>query len=560
MYSVFARYHYYSGNRSATVTLTQLFGDKPVLPSILFPPRLNYFSSQLLNEKYTADYFIQKHTVLPYYLPFIADDRANKLIEGVKEAGGHVMYLMSGMAASNLFSKDNLFYCPLCIEEDIKTTGEPFFHRSHQLEGIMTCHKHGCYLKAYKPYSANYSKARYIRLTKDMIDNPEPEWPEKEIAHWLNELALISKTFISVERERLTFGIVSSGIRTMLDIRGYRNNKTIKQSAFCSDLKEYYGTHLLKILRSDFDTQCNYEWPRELTRSPRHIIHPIRYILVIRFLCGSFEATKNWFLNTGDNSCSDFKIKKSYYMNNADWQKQFRLLIAEGKTCTEISRILNTHRATVKKYFDMIKSSELIERPNKTNILSERGEKYLNEIKKYIHLHPHTNRKEIREKFYNQYQYLYWRNKEILFSLLSNLEPSKVGGTHPIDWEARDAECLSKLKKLYMDLKEQIPPIRLSKTMLMKHLKCGSIWFHIDKLPKTKEYLMSISEDVPSFQLRKIEFYCKKLLSEKGHICKQAILQTASITPETYSKLATEIQNIITHITENDSKYTGEDI
>ncbi len=547
---MFARYHYYSGNRSARVTLTELFGDRPALPSILFPSRLNHFSSQLFNDKYTSDYFIQKHTVLPYFLPFISKDKANRLIEGVKESGGHSMFLLSGMATSNLYS-NSIYYCPLCIEEDIKTIGEPYFHRSHQLDGVITCKKHGCYLKIYGPYSENTLKTRYIKLSKDMIDCLIPEWPKKTVGNWLTEIASISEIIITAGFERLTFEKIGSGIRDLLYLKGYSTKKTIKQSAFCSDLKNFYGVTLLKLLHSDFNNQCNYDWPRELSRVSKKTIHPIRYILTLRFLCGSFESTKSFLLDRAKNTVepSKLKPKQKTYMDDANWQEHLNMLIAEGKNCTEISRILETDRRTVKKYFDIIKSSSYLGAQYEK--LTEREKQYLNEIKDYIQSHPQTHHKDIREKLSTQYTYLYWRNKEALYSLFLNLEPSKIGGGNKIDWELRDEECLNDLGNLYADLKQREPPVRLSKTMLMKSLKCNSIWFHIDSLPKTKQFLLAISEDVSSFQLRRIEYYCKKLLNEKGYIHTWELRKEASITQDVYEKFQVQIQTMVFSLTEN---------
>lgn len=36
--------------------------------------------------------------------------------------------------------------CPECFDSDVKTVGESFWHRSHQLYGVDVCYKHGCIL------------------------------------------------------------------------------------------------------------------------------------------------------------------------------------------------------------------------------------------------------------------------------------------------------------------------------------------------------------------------------------------------------------------------------
>lgn len=483
--------------------MIQLFGEKPAYPSVLVPSRLEYFSSQILNEKYTSEYFIQKHTVLPYYLPFISENKANRLIEGTKEAGGRMIFMLSGMASSNLFKKNSLYYCPLCIKEDIKTVGEPYFHRKHQLEGIMICHMHGCYLEIYKPYSEKISNAYPIKLTRDMIDNPLPKWPEKNNANWLNEIALISDAIVEASYKRLTYERIRISIRRLLDLRGYlTKNNCVRQSIFCSDLKNFYGTNLLSFLRCDFSDQ-HYEWPRELAKGPRHTIHPIRYILALRFLCGSFEDTKKFFLDNARTTIdysTDLKIRKQ-----------------ANKKPSKISH-------------------------------QEREEQYLSEIKEYIRFHPQTRRKDIKELFGTQYSYLCWCNKEALYSILSNLKPSKIGRPCIIDWDKRDKECLNDLKRVYEDLKQRVPPIWLSKNRLVNSLKYKSVLLHLDRLPKTKKYLLAIAESVSDYRLRRIEYCCKKLLSEKGYIRKWELLKEASVSLEAYKKLQEKIDTIISNL------------
>lgn len=434
-------------------------------------------------------------------------DKATRLIEGTKEDGGRSLFMLSGMASSNLFKKNKLYYCPLCIEDDIKAVGEPYFHRKHQLEGVMICYMHGCFLEEYKPYSEKTSNARPVRLIKDLLDNHLPKWPEKKIANWLNEIALISDAIVATSYQQLTYEIISINIRRLLELRGYlTKNDCVRQNIFCSDLKNYYGTELLSFLRCDFGDQ-RYEWPRELAKGPKHTIHPIRYILALRFLCGSFEETKRFFLEN-------------------------------ASTITDYSFDLPTRNRKHKRKLSKISPHE-------------REKKYLNEIKEYIQLHPQSRRKDIRELFSTQYSYLYWCNKKALNSVLSNLIPSKIGRPCSIDWDKRDEECLHDLQKVYEDLKYREPPIWLSKNRLVNSLKYKSVLLHLDRLPRTKKYLLAIAESVTDYRLRRIKYCCKKLLMEKGYIRISDLLQEASITLETYLKLKVYVQNIITQITEN---------
>ena len=50
---------------------------------------------------------------------------------------------------SSVFRKETLFYCPCCIKDDLDRFGFPYFHLSHQYEGVNACAKHGTKLLAF---------------------------------------------------------------------------------------------------------------------------------------------------------------------------------------------------------------------------------------------------------------------------------------------------------------------------------------------------------------------------------------------------------------------------
>lgn len=64
--------------------------------------------------------------------------------------------------SNSLFS--NLKICPECANEDSLLYRTPYFHRSHQLSGVYTCHKHHCMLEKYvgvKGHECDYNKNDY---------------------------------------------------------------------------------------------------------------------------------------------------------------------------------------------------------------------------------------------------------------------------------------------------------------------------------------------------------------------------------------------------------------
>jgi len=55
---------------------------------------------------------------------------------------GTSLYMQLGKTASTMKSQVGLKYCPTCLIEDRKGSGEAYWHRSHQADGVFVCHIH----------------------------------------------------------------------------------------------------------------------------------------------------------------------------------------------------------------------------------------------------------------------------------------------------------------------------------------------------------------------------------------------------------------------------------
>jgi hypothetical protein len=89
LYSAIARYHYYYGNNNFKDTLFEIFGSENVVPTIEFPSKLEYLSQQFHCKKlYNSDYLILKHTLYPFYSPFIPYSRQVLIQNEVKYGDG----------------------------------------------------------------------------------------------------------------------------------------------------------------------------------------------------------------------------------------------------------------------------------------------------------------------------------------------------------------------------------------------------------------------------------------------------------------------------------------
>lgn len=109
---------------------------------------------------YSAESLLAKHTIYPFYAPFLSKQRQKKLLQDV-QGDGKGLYTRLGMVAGGICKKDGLYYCPECAANDIGQHGEPYIHREHQLQGIHFCAHHELKLKK---YPIDFSKQSRISL------------------------------------------------------------------------------------------------------------------------------------------------------------------------------------------------------------------------------------------------------------------------------------------------------------------------------------------------------------------------------------------------------------
>jgi len=145
-YSLCARFGDRMQYRYPRSVMIELFGH-PV-PRILveFPRDLGYLVAALpAGHAHTVEQFIDRHTLLPFYAPFIPPLRLTQVQEQMRALPGR-------RAVTRIFHPrwplaEWLRFCPACVEEDRRQLGECYWHRLHQVPGIYVCPVHQLFLE-----------------------------------------------------------------------------------------------------------------------------------------------------------------------------------------------------------------------------------------------------------------------------------------------------------------------------------------------------------------------------------------------------------------------------
>ncbi len=597
--STFARYHFYVGNIGKRNTLKELFGEGEVGAFKFFPSRLEYLETQLENPKYTTEYFIYRHTLFPLYSAFLSENKHAEVIEYMKRNGNDKIYRILGITASKVEKNNRYKYCPQCVKEDIDRNGEAYFHRLHQMRGILVCEKHGCKLYYYEYFNLDKSNKEFERLEYKNIRQLNPIYYEEKINEILINIAKSASYIIKLNYLEYNKEKISKIFRVLLEKNDYITMKgTVRQDKLISDFNNYYDEELLELLNSKIKNKkvC---WIRNIFHNKAISVHPIRNILLILFL--TQNNIDQFFNDFCDESlpfwegpwpclnpiCKLHKVKsihkiklvnsyRSTKLNgifkcelcgftyrrkgpdtkNRDiyrydkileygdmWISEFIKCIQEKRTIYYIVKKFNTYDNFVKYYIEHreFKPKYQISSEKKKDKLSE----YTNDILEFMKNNSNVNRTEITKTLLKQVSWLKRNNPKWLENNFPKIESSKIQ-IKEIDYNNRDIEILENIKKIYEKIIVLEKPVRITVTLIEKLLG-RQLYKYLNKLPKTNMFLQSIIETVDEFRIRRVTIYCDDLISRNEFQYKTEILSRTGIVLNYLSK---EIKENIIKIVE----------
>lgn len=339
-----ARYHILSGDPSPTRTVTRLFGTPAFGVTSNLPCHLEHFFKQLPEGLMAGvDEMIDQLTLLPYYRPFLKPSA----LAGIKDAmafGGR-----GGVATKVSFARNTILktwfarFCPVCIQEDLRRFGQPYWHRSHQLPGVTVCARHGCLLLE-RCRSCQHEIGQYNHLylphlvcinghrLTEQVDYVARDDRRLLLASISDALLQSTMGPIPLENIRRAYlvGLIGKGLAV--------SSKKILQKNFHETFEAFYGAGFLATLGLPLQKSYCNDWlahMRTAVRSP----HPVKHLLVIGFLFGSWEN----FIDAMNLVHVDTPRKQYPPRQRPDdeWIERLReLLIHQGRTLKETAAVL----------------------------------------------------------------------------------------------------------------------------------------------------------------------------------------------------------------------------
>jgi hypothetical protein len=303
LYSGLARYHIRSGNRNFQQTDRDLFGySSQQVCRITLTNNIKYLVeeiSYLSTDK--IGNLLMYHTLYPFYATLLTRIEVRKLeLATIEKRSGSILNQAKvdldsyneSLAAQGGRQK-YLKFCPLCLNSEIDRYGEPYWHRNHQIPGILICIEHQrLLLDSTIPIDAK-GVHYHAASVENCPVNPEPLALESKTIETLLEIAEDIAWFMNYRmdfqgmrwlRDRYLSKLYKLGWALKL-LRGeFKCDAQQLFEGFCT----FYGSDCLNLLEPRFiETDGNYLLHCILSSDLDPKIDRLAHVLIIRYLSGS---------------------------------------------------------------------------------------------------------------------------------------------------------------------------------------------------------------------------------------------------------------------------------
>lgn len=556
LYSVMSRCCKHLGLDNMEGVQSYLFGSKAIKPTIELPNRINFLvETTLLHLMCEAKQVVLEHTMFPYYAGFLGVEKRNKLLQAMLRDGPNKAFGQAGNFVRQVPSSSNLRYCPECIENDIRIYGEPYWHRIHQVPGIRVCPQHQLLLQercvecqsTFSDKKTGFFSLDDNCLNGHFLGNHREIVNQKEYISYAEDAWRLLNTDKTYEGEELI-----KRFDTRLIELGYASIKgTVKQSQLRDDFIRFYTESYLNQIGCDID-ESEGNWLFRAFRKNKSVQHPLRYLLVIRFLFGSFkefESAGNQFapfgkgpwaclnptashfrqnvitncrvskkngetvgafscecgyaysvhLNKEGNEKSDIKISKIKSLGEMFEAKVGELLLLNHQP-PDIARMIPCEVQTV--YYIQMKLNRKKERKC---VSRDKLKPYRDRISDLASNKEKLSRKEIRKRAPKEYAWLFHYDRQWLRSHLPEKKKA-IDGKVRLDWSQRDIELSKRLNEfITLSSNSNSKPERFTKR---KFLKMTKVTYELlqTKLPKTSRTIQENMESLSDYYIRCIKW------------------------------------------------------
>lgn len=514
------------------------------------------------------------------------------------DKGGGI-YTTIGVMPSAMPSNRVLRYCAFCVKEDEVRFGEMYWHRSHQVSGVLMCAKHEIPLtNSSATVVARQNKRHFIDIKSQISDSNSCELvDEKDGDHFIAIAKSVQKL---LEYSWTSEGLSDIKHRYLNALKARKlatNSGSVRVREFIDAFRHFYGDDLLEKLNCEVDYYHADSWIMKLVRKPRASMHPVRHILLMRFLgmtpnqfFGQVETyhpfgngpwlclnpVANHYGETAITECKVTRDYKSpvpvgtfacncgfiYSRKGTDathddkfkigrikefghvWDRELLRLKKEEKlNQRQISLRMKCDPTTVKNQLKRLEEGAV----KKVHMFISSENERIKRRSNWLNLmesNPEMTKTDLRKIQPKDFTWLYKYDQQWLEENSPTLRRGQKYADKRVDWGKRDEE-LSKKVKLIIDeeLSGKMKPIRICVSSIGKKVgRLALLQKHIEKLPLTMTVIETYAESIDDIQVRRVKWVANQLRAKRESLEDWKIIREAGLRKSHSQRVAEQIE------------------
>ncbi len=562
LYSWLARLVMLNAIGSPRECLSWLYGSHTFVPSIDLPNRLSTIQARLGDwlPYSSIDHMLEKGTLLPYHRPFLTPGRYESIYQTLLQGDGKGLKTQLGRVANRFGANPSLRWCHQCMVDCIKRYGSPYWARQHQLPGVTCCTTHRTVLSSLPPLSLRTDRQRFITPSVlNSASNSTADDIQLRFAQLSAELLHIGMPAIDAQQRARAY--VHSALDKGFGIRGRRMDYRGLADEVRRSFQGFESfEHRERLLAPSSNPMG---WIKDVMARPERSVHPICHILVIDFLFGSISGFSNACSSTNvlkDPATHSSKEKQSKPHASGVLIEHEATLRDVSLSCREVANLIRKSITTVvtmrrerglsinerrQSLSDALLAkirTELGSGSSPSSVAS-RCSVSLSTVYRQLAEHPKTReslnaqilQKETvrrRNRWLDalatnptlgataaralapaDYAWLYRHDRQWLTSTVSKSRSARAIGPR-LDWSVRDADLCQRLQGILIQLSQESPPKRISRSRLIRLLGKATISRNLHQLPRLQAILLEATESPEAFRLRLVAFAISSLTHE----------------------------------------------
>jgi hypothetical protein len=191
--------------------------------------------------------------------------------------------------ASRVSTPEWFRFCPVCVIEDHNDVGEIYWHRLHQLPGVLVCPGHNVFLEDSLARRNSSRDCLQFASAQDTIRNLPVRHldPSSQDHHILLKLARDAAWLLDQPSRGTDLKVLHNRyLNALIHRRLATHTGSIYVSKLLDEFNKYCSPTLLKLLCCKFTgtDKVKTNWLLRLVRRPKNAQHSLYHLLLIQFL------------------------------------------------------------------------------------------------------------------------------------------------------------------------------------------------------------------------------------------------------------------------------------